>query len=68
MLTAQGQHPKVIELRLGHSSIQVTLATHRHLFDGLDDTAADRLDAAFPGTPAGSSRTPGSRSVVELSR
>jgi hypothetical protein len=47
MLIAQGEHPKVIQLRLGHSSIQVTLDTYGHLFEGLDEAAADRLDAAF---------------------
>lgn len=52
MLIAQGEHPKVIQLRLGHSSIQVALDTYGHLFDGLDEAAADRLDAAFLRTPA----------------
>ena len=33
--------------RLGHSSIQVTLDTYGHLFEGLDEAAADRLDAAY---------------------
>jgi integrase len=47
MLIAQGEHPKVIQLRLGHSSIQVTLDIYGHLFEGLDEAAADRLDAAF---------------------
>ncbi len=47
MLIAQGEHPKVIQLRLGHSSIQVTLDTYGHLFEGLDEAAADRLDASF---------------------
>jgi integrase len=47
MLIAQGEHPKVIQLRLGHSSIQVTLDTYGHLFEGLDEAAADRLDATF---------------------
>jgi integrase len=63
MLIAQGEHPKVIQLRLGHSSIQVSLDTYGHLFEGLDEAAADRLDAAFARTPGGSSR-PGSVGVV----
>ena len=46
MLIAEGEHPKVIQARLGHSSIQVTLDTYGHLFEGLDEAAADRLDAA----------------------
>jgi integrase len=47
MLIAQGEHPKVIQNRLGHSSIKVTLDTYGHLFEGLDEAAAQRLDAAF---------------------
>lgn len=68
MLIAQGEHPKVIQLRLGHSSIQVTLDTYGHLFEGLDEAAADRLDAAFLRTPADSSRTPARGAVLELPR
>jgi integrase len=51
MLIAQGEHPKVIQNRLGHSSIKVTLDTYGHLFEGLDEAAAERLDAAFVRAP-----------------
>ena len=68
MLIAQGEHPKVIQLRLGHSSIQVTLDTYGHLFEGLDEAAADRLDAAYLRTPADSSRTLIGNNVREISR
>jgi integrase len=47
ILIAQGEHPKVIQHRLGHSSIKVTLDTYGHLFEGLDEAAAQRLDVAF---------------------
>lgn len=57
ILIAQGEHPKVIQLRLGHSSIQVTLDTYGHLFEGIDEAAAERLDAIFLRTLADSSRT-----------
>jgi integrase len=46
MLIAEGEHPKTIQDRLGHASITTTLGTYGHLFDGLDEAAADRLDAA----------------------
>ena len=68
MLIAQGEHPKVIQLRLGHSSIQVTLDTYGRLFAGLDEAAAERLDATFLRTPADSSRTLPRQNVRELSR
>lgn len=44
-LIAAGEHPKAIQTRLGHSSIQVTIDRYVHLMDGLDDQTADRLDA-----------------------
>ena len=34
-----------LQTRLGHSSIQVTMDRYGHLMEGLDDRAADRLDA-----------------------
>jgi integrase len=66
MLIAQGEHPKVIQLRLGHSSIQVTLDTYGHLFEGLDEAAADRLDEAFVRTSSGPSRTLDDRSGLSV--
>jgi integrase len=68
MLIAQGEHPKVIQNRLGHSSIKTTLDTYGHLFDGLDEAAAERLDAAFLQAPANLTRNPGPNQVLELSR
>ena len=50
-----GAHPKVIQMRLGHSSIQVTLDRYGHLFPNLDEALAKSLNevaistaAAFP--------------------
>lgn len=40
LLIAQGEHPKVIQERLGHASIKTTLDTYGHLFEGLDEKAA----------------------------
>ncbi len=44
-LIAAGEHPKSIQTRLGHSSIQVTIDRYGHLMDGLDHQTAARLDA-----------------------
>jgi integrase len=44
---AAGAHPKLISARLGHSTITVTLDRYGHLFDSLEETLADALDAAF---------------------
>ncbi|MBK5266261.1 MAG: site-specific integrase, partial [Acidimicrobiia bacterium] len=59
-LIAAGEHPKAIQTRLGHSSIQVTIDRYGHLMDGLDDQTADRLDAI-----AQSSRGPGVAQAVQ---
>jgi len=59
-LIAAGEHPKAIQTRLGHSSIQVTIDRYGHLMDGLDDQTADRLDAI-----AQSSRGPGVAQATE---
>ena len=50
LLIAQGEHPKVIQGRLGHASIRTTLDTNGHLFEGLDEAAAGRLEEAFRGS------------------
>lgn len=46
LLIAQGAHPKIIQERLGHASITTTMNRYGHLFDGLDATLIDGLDAA----------------------
>ncbi len=47
LLLKQGIHPKVVQERLGHSSIQVTLDTYSHVAPGLQEAAAARFDQAF---------------------
>ncbi|HET7571784.1 MAG TPA: tyrosine-type recombinase/integrase [Gaiellaceae bacterium] len=44
---AAGAHPKMIQARLGHSSIQITLDRYGHLFPSVEEALADALDAAF---------------------
>lgn len=39
-----GIHPKVVQERLGHSSIQITLDTYSHVAPGLQAAAANRFD------------------------
>ena len=43
LLIAQGEHPKVIADRLGHSSVRTVLGVYGHLYEGADEAAADRL-------------------------
>ena len=44
---AQGAHPKAIQARMGHSSIQVTLDRYGHLFPELDEQIAVGLDETY---------------------
>lgn len=42
---AEGSHPKAIQGRMGHSSINVTLDRYGHLFPELDESIASAFDA-----------------------
>lgn len=44
---AEGAHPKAIQSRMGHSSIQVTLDRYGHLFPALDEQIATGLDGTY---------------------
>ena len=39
-----GVHPKVVQERLGHASIEITLDIYSHLVPGLQEAAAIRFD------------------------
>jgi len=43
-----GTHPRIVQERLGHSSIATTLDTYSHTVPGLQKAAAERLDALLP--------------------
>lgn len=44
IMLKQGIHPKIVQERLGHSSIQMTLDTYSHVAPGLQEAAAVRFD------------------------
>jgi len=44
LMLKQGIHPKVVQERLGHASIQITLDTYSHVVPGLQEAAAKRFD------------------------
>jgi integrase len=39
-----GVHPKIVQERLGHASIQITHDTYSHVAPGLQQAAANRFD------------------------
>jgi len=40
----QGVHPKIVQERLGHATIAVTLDTYSHVAPGLQEAAAKGFD------------------------
>jgi integrase len=43
----QGVHPKIVQERLGHADIAMTLNRYSHVTPDMQRAAADTLDAAF---------------------
>jgi integrase len=48
LLLAAGVHPKVVSERLGHSTVNLTLDTYSHVLPGLQEQAAQSMDAYLP--------------------
>lgn len=44
IMLKQGTHPKIVQERLGHASIQITLDTYSHVAPGLQEAAATKFD------------------------
>jgi len=44
LMLKQGTHPKIVQERLDHASIQITLDTYSHVAPGLQEAAANRFD------------------------
>ena len=44
LMLKQGVHPKIVQERLGHASIQMTLDTYSHVAPGLQEAAAAGFD------------------------
>jgi integrase len=49
LMLKQGTHPKIVQERLGHASIQITLDTYSHVTPGLQEAAAARFDEGLRG-------------------
>jgi len=47
LMLKAGVHPKIVQERLGHASIQITLDTYSHITPGLQAAAAERFDECF---------------------
>lgn len=52
LLLTAGVHPKVVQERLGHSGISITLDIYSHVVQGMQEAAALALDARLAQTDA----------------
>jgi integrase len=44
LMLQQGIHPKVVQERLGHSDISLTLNTYSHVLPDIQEEAAEKID------------------------
>lgn len=51
LLFSLREHPKVVQERLGHSSIEITMDTYSHMLPNMQESAAQKLDEMFENTP-----------------
>ena len=49
ILLQQGVHPKIVQERLGHSSVSTTLDIYSHVLPGLQEAAARRFEEGLKG-------------------
>jgi len=47
LMLGQGVHPKVVQERLGHSQVNITLNNYSHVLPGLGREAVERLGASL---------------------
>ena len=63
---SQGEHQKVIQERLGHATISITLDTYSHVTPGLQRAAALALDRELEGASEPPVSKPLAKRLVDL--
>src|SRR5450756_811211 len=53
LLLRQGVHPKVVQERLGHANVSITLDIYSHCTANMQQEAAEKIDEALRGVLAG---------------
>jgi len=53
MLLRQGVHPKVVQERLGHANVGITLDIYSHVSPHMQEEAAAKIDVALRAALAG---------------
>jgi len=49
LLMADGTNPKVVQERLGHSKVAITLQTYMHVSPGMQADASDAMERLLSG-------------------
>jgi integrase len=49
MALRAGVHPKVVQERLGHANISITLGIYSHFLEAMDEDAAEKVAAVAWG-------------------
>ena len=49
IMVKAGIHPRIVQERLGHSSVTITLDTYSHITPGLQEAAAESFDKLLNG-------------------
>jgi len=57
LMLANGEHPKVVQERLGHADIAMTMNLYSHVTGDMQRQAADRLDAAIEAAAVADERS-----------
>jgi len=52
-LPKAGVHPKVVQERLWHANVGITLDTYSHVMPGMQEEAAEKIDAGLRKALAG---------------
>jgi integrase len=50
LMLANGEHPKIVQERMGHSNVSMTLDCYSHVTMDMQRDAANRLDRLIEGT------------------
>ena len=53
MLLRQGVHPKVVQERLGHANVGITLDVYSHVSPHMQTDAAEKIDAGMRAAMGG---------------
>ena len=51
LMLKHGVHPKIVQERLGHATVSITLDTYSHVLPGLQEAAARRFEEGLVGLP-----------------